>query len=189
MECIVSGFDASTLDSATPYSLSVVVNSVSDATQSVEILSTKQSGVSVSPTSVSPVLATVLTVTLESDYPHEMAVEDFKAQLISTTDKSITRPLYVMDVDDSTKSLTIKFPGADSGNYYVMVNSTHIGRIDEEPLELTVEGVVTGYSPASGSALGGTLITIDGVNFSDDALDNPVKVGNHYCLVLTTSAN
>ena len=119
MECTVSGFDASTLDSAAPYSLSVVVNSVTDATQSVEILSTKQSGVSVSPTSVSPVLATVLTVTLESDYPEEMVVDDFKAKLVSTTDKSITRPLYVMDVDDSTKTLTIKFPGADSGNYFV----------------------------------------------------------------------
>ena len=39
----------------------------------------------------------------------------------------------------------------------------------------------------TGSALGGTLVTIDGINFSDDPLDNPVKVGDHYCLVQTTS--
>ena len=136
-----------------------------------------------SPTSVSPVLATTLSVALESDYPHTLAVDDFKAQLVSTTDPSITRPLYIMDVDDSTKSLTIKFPGADSRIYHVQVSSTDIGRIDEDPLVLTVEGVVTGFSPAVGSALGGTLITIDGVNFSDDLLDNPVKAGNHYCLV------
>ena len=72
-----------------------------------------------SPTSVSPVLATTLTVQLESGYPHVLAVSDFKAQLVSTTDSAITRPLYIMDVDDSTKTLSIKFPGADSGIYHV----------------------------------------------------------------------
>ena len=39
----------------------------------------------------------------------------------------------------------------------------------------------------SGSVLGGTLVTIDGVNFSDDLYDNPVKVGDNWCLVQTTS--
>ena len=72
-----------------------------------------------SPTSVSPVLATVLTISLEDTYPHTLAVADFHAQLVSTTDSSVTRPLYTMDVDDSTKSLSIKFPGADSGVYHV----------------------------------------------------------------------
>lgn len=94
-----------------------------------------------------------------------------------------------MDVDDSTKTVSIKFPGADSGIYYVQISSTQVGRIDQNPLVLTVEGRITSFSPASGSALGGTLITIDGVNFSDDPLDNPVKVGNNYCLVQTTSSS
>ena len=35
---------------------------------------------------------------------------------------------------------------------------------------------------------GGTLVTITGENFSDDALDNPVKIGDSYCYVVTTSA-
>ena len=33
------------------------------------------------------------------------------------------------------------------------------------------------------------MVTIDGINFSDDAYDNPVKVGDNYCLVESTSAN
>ena len=32
-------------------------------------------------------------------------------------------------------------------------------------------------------------MTIDGINFSDDPYDNPVKVGNSYCLVETTNAS
>ena len=121
---MVSGFTTATLDSATPYAATVSVNSVTDSTQSVAILSTKQSGVSVSPTSVSPVLATTLTVTLESTYPHTLVAADFKAQLISTTDDSITRPLYIMSVDDSAKSVDIKFPGADSRLYTTYRSST-----------------------------------------------------------------
>lgn len=80
---MVSGFDASTLNTANPYTVTLSVNSVTDATQTVTILATKQSGVSVSPTSASPVLATVLTVTLESTYPHTMVKEDFNAHLVS----------------------------------------------------------------------------------------------------------
>lgn len=44
-------------------------------------------------------------------------------------------------------------------------------------------GKVTGFTPATVSVHGGSLVTIDGLNFSDDPLDNPVKVGDHYCLV------
>ena len=47
LECTVSGFATDTLDSATPYIATVSVNSVTDATQSVSILATKQSGLTV----------------------------------------------------------------------------------------------------------------------------------------------
>lgn len=92
-----------------------------------------------------------------------------------------------MSVDDAAKTIKIKFPGAESGNYYVQVNSANIGRIDKTPLSLEVIGKMTEFSPKTGSFLGGTLMTIDGLNFSDDPYDNPVKVGDHYCLVETTS--
>lgn len=133
---------------------------------------------------MSPVLASVLTVTLESTYPEILNSRDeFTAILISRDDPDFTRPLFVMSVDDSNKSLQIKFPGADSGNYNIFLVGEGVGRIDKEPLALTVTSQVTSISPLTGSVLGGTMVTIQGINFSDDALDNPVTVGGYWCFV------
>ena len=52
---------------------------------------------------------------------------------------------------------------------------------------ITSEGKVTGISSSGGSMLGGQYVTIDGVNFSNEPLDNPVKVGDTYCLVKTST--
>ena len=41
--------------------------------------------------------------------------------------------------------------------------------------------------PARGSVLGGTLVTITGNHYGTTATDNPVKVGDNYCLVEETS--
>ena len=51
-----------------------------------------------------------------------------------------------------------------------------------------MHATVTSVSPNRGSKYGGTLITITGENFSDDIYDNPVKIGDSYCFVQTTSA-
>ena len=45
---------------------------------------------------------------------------------------------------------------------------------------------MTDFQPRSGSTLGGTLVTITGRHFGTVATDNPVKIGNNYCYVLTT---
>ena len=113
--------------------------------------------------------------------------ENFSAKLLLESDTTVTRPLYVKAVDATAKTVTVKFPGADSGIYLIALESTDIGRIEETALRLTVEGKVTGITPLTGSYLGGTHVTIDGVNFSNDPLDNPVKAGNSWCDVLTTS--
>lgn len=186
--CEVDGFLTSTLDTSNPYSMNITVNGVSDTTQSVTLLTTKQSGVTVSPSSVSPVIASNLTVTLEPTYPETLNKADFSAKLVNVTDASDTRPLYIMSVNDTEKTIKIKFPGADSGSYLVQVTSSSIGRIDKENLAITVESKITGVSPLSGSNLGGTLVTIDGTNFSEDPLDNPVKIGNNYCYVQNSTA-
>ena len=167
--------------------MTIKVNGVVDSSKTVMLLSTKQNGVSVSPTNVSPVLSSVLTVTLESTYPETLTVDSLSVALVKQTDVSVTRPLYVISVDDAAKTIKIKYPGADSGDYFVQVTSKSIGRIDKSQLALKVYGKVTNFSPLSGSALGGTLVTIDGENFSTDPLDNPVKVGKQYCLVETST--
>jgi hypothetical protein len=38
-----------------------------------------------------------------------------------------------------------------------------------------------------GSVLGGTLLTITGNHYGNKATDNPVKVGDNYCIVEETS--
>ena len=103
--------------------------------------------------------------------------------MIHATNSTITRPLYIVSVDDSTKTIVVKFNGGDPGNYLVQVESSSIGRIDKSALTLEVMSKVTGFTPNSSSYLGGQLITITGVNFSNDPYDNPVKVGNDWCYV------
>jgi hypothetical protein len=58
--------------------------------------------------------------------------------LTSADDPDFERTLYIMSVNDADKSLTIKFPGADSGNYNIMLVGEGVGRIDKDPLALTV---------------------------------------------------
>jgi hypothetical protein len=187
--CFIEGFDQTTLNTGSAYTVTVTVNSVVDSTQSVQLLTTKQNGLSISPNSVSPVLATNLTVTLDSGYPETLNAADFTAHLIDATNSTNTRALYVVSVDDSTKTIVIKFPGADSGDYLVQVESSSVGRIDKSALTLEVKAKVTGFSPNTSSYLGGQLITITGENFSTDPLDNPVRVGTDWCYVQTTSAS
>ena len=42
--CLVAGFDDATLDTVNPYTVSITVNSISDATQTVTLLTDKQIG-------------------------------------------------------------------------------------------------------------------------------------------------
>lgn len=119
LECEVAGFDPATIDTVNDYTVSLTINGVLDTSVTVSLLPTKQVGLSVSPSSVSPVLSSEITVTLDSAYPHAMVKEDFKAHLVNDADSTIIRPLYVMSVDDAAKSILIKFPGAESGNYHV----------------------------------------------------------------------
>ena len=44
---------------------------------------------------------------------------NFSAVLVKSDDPTVTRPLYVKAVDSSAKTVTIKFPGAESGIYNI----------------------------------------------------------------------
>ena len=148
LTCLVNGFDAATLDTASEYITTISINGVENNDQTIMILSTKQSGQTVSPNHVSPVLSQVLTINLEATYPMTLTdASEFSATLTSQEDPDFVRTLYVMSVDDSDKSLQIKFPGAESGMYNIMLVGEGVGRIDKDPLELTVGSQVTGISP------------------------------------------
>ena len=135
------------------------------------------------PSTASPVLKTELTIYLADDYSSTLNRSDFKAILYSETDPEYKKELYIMSVDEADKSVKVKFPGAPSGEYFVMLSANQFGRINSDLLLLSVHGTVTDFSPRSGSKYGGTLVTITGENFSDEPLDNPVKIGDHYCYV------
>lgn len=77
--CQVVGFNADTIDTENPYVVTVTVNGVSDSSLTVSLNDDTQGGVSVEPTSVSPVLIATLTVTLEDTYPEALVLEDFTA--------------------------------------------------------------------------------------------------------------
>ena len=102
------------------------------------------------------------------------------------------RPLRVVDVDPTAKTITVKYGGAYSGMYDIVVSNSTGNIFCDIQLEVIFE--VTDFTPKQGSQFGGTLVTITGRHFSDVATDNPVKIGyeyitgtDHYCYVVETS--
>jgi hypothetical protein len=182
--CINRRFTSS---AQTTQTVTVTVNDVADSSLTCTLLSQAEESLSLSPNSASPVLKTELTVYLSSNYPDTLVKEDFNCTLFSNDDETYSRVLYIMSVNDAEKSLLIKFPGAVSGSYYLQVSAAQHGRIDSDLLQLSVHGSITSVSPLTGGKYGGALVTITGENFSNDPLDNPVKIGDHYCYVQTTS--
>jgi len=71
--------------------------------------------------------------------------------------------------------------------YKLVVSTDADGRFDDQALDFQVVGDITSITPLTGSTAGGTLITIKGRNFSKDPLDNPVKIGDVKCLVVSTN--
>lgn len=163
--------------------VNVNINGVEDTSLTFTLLAQAESSIRMVPSSVSPVLKSEIVVYLADTYPEELDREDFNATLYSNTDETYKRVLYVMSVDNDEKSVKIKFPGAYSGSYRLQLSSAQHGRIDSDLLNLDVHGTVTDISPLVGSKYGGALVTITGENFSNDPLDNPVMIGEHYCYV------
>lgn len=102
-----------------------------------------------------------------------MNKDDFTVNATFVDDNSYIRYLRVNEVDDSAKTLTCKFGGAESGSFLISVRHTDYGLIKSD-LILDVNSYVTSISPSTGSMYGGTLITIQGTNFGDVYTDNPV---------------
>lgn len=84
-----------------------------------------ETGISVVPNSVSPVLKQKITITLGSSFPGTLVAADFTVKLTSQSlkDTTITGPvvknLNVVAVDQTAKTLTIMFGGAYSGIYHI----------------------------------------------------------------------
>jgi hypothetical protein len=133
---------------------------------------------------VSPVLKSTLVITLDSSFAGVLDPEDLEVFIEEASNITNIRALNVMSVDNTAKTLSCKYGGAYSGLYKVIVRSISLGRFDADDVELLVQTKITDFTPKSGSRYGGTLITIYGDNFSEDKLDNNVRIGLYTdCLV------
>jgi hypothetical protein len=120
---------------------------------------------------VSPVLKQTLTFTV-TGYSDTLQVNQLQVTIKGPN--GYTRSLYVMSVDDTAKTITVKFNGAPIAQYTFEIYSNSpsaYGLLDTTAISFQTSSTVTGFTPTSGSILGGTLITITGTNFSTTIVD------------------
>ena len=127
-------------------------------------------------TSVAPTLKTRIGFTIDSAFPYPLKREDFSINATSKTNSSYIRMMNVIEANDADKTLATVFGGAWSGKFNLVIRHKQYGMLDTSNLELDVSSTVTSISPKRGSIYGGTLITINGVNFGNKPTDNPVQI-------------
>ena len=127
-----------------------------------------------------------------------MTTEDFSVTLVPsyleltylTINNDGIRPLNVIAVNTAAKTITVKYGGAYSGNYGLVIKSILNGNIDTNATQLHVVFEITSFEPLTGSIFGGTAITVYGGPFTDDIEETIIKVGfywwdgiDNYCYV------
>ena len=123
-----------------------------------------------SPSSASPVLKTNITFTLDADFDDiELVKTDFSLNATNLTNPYYVRYLAIVEVDNESRPRSFKaiFGGAWSGQYQIHLSHKDLGMLDTRGLVLDVNTNITSFSPMFGSVYGGTLLTIDGVNFGN----------------------
>eukprot|EP00117_Sycon_ciliatum_P049916 scpid3685/ scgid35315/ len=108
--------------------------------------------------------------------------------LVNVDDSEKNKILNVESVDDSASTLVAAFGGAWSGTYDVKVISSSLGTFDTS-IQLDVSGTVSDFQPRTGSIYGGNKITVTGINFSANELDNPVNIAWDHCDVLSAEVD
>lgn len=159
--CLTDVFDTTGTDADLTFEVVINGQTITN-TLSTTTRSGIDSGSDLTPSSVSPVLKTNVTIQLATDFPYTLAKEDFSVNATDTSNSSYIRYMNVIDVDDDAKTITCKFGGAESGTFRIWIRHSATGLIESNGLTLDVNTYVTSYSPTSVSIYGGTLLTIDG---------------------------
>lgn len=76
------------------------------------------------------------------------------------------RELNVVAVDTTAKTITVKYGGAYSGTYDLVIVSVANGNIDAQAIQLEVVFEITDIQPLTGSIYGGSKLTITGGPFT-----------------------
>ena len=89
--------------------------------------------------------------------------------------------MNVLRVDDTAKTITCMFGGAESkhGPFEILIRHSVAGLINSTGLILDVNTYVDSYSPKIGSIYGGQLIAITGRNFGNVFTDNPIQISTN----------
>lgn len=143
---------------------------------------------SVSPNSVNPVIKNDLTIQLSSGFPTITDTDDYIVTVKGVTDSTYSKRLNIVEYKEAEEQLIVRFNGAPSGDYLIDIAGPQgVGVITGSGLPLTTLIRLDSFSPAGGSTLGGTLVTLTGQHFGNVATDNPVKIGDNFCYVQETS--
>lgn len=174
--CLTSPFDPNQTADA-PITFDVVINSKQVShTLATNSRNDVQQGKNLNPPSVSPVLKTPIEIQIDTNFPYTLNKNDFSVNASSIVDPSYIRYMNVIAVNDTAKTITVMFGGAESkyGPFKVWIRHAVTGLIESNGLILDVNAYVDSYSPKVGSIYGGTLLTIQGRNFGTEITDNPV---------------
>jgi hypothetical protein len=132
--CLTAAFDAAA-STGSSHGLVVTINGQSITnSESFAIRSSIQSSITISPNSVSPVLKTPITITLESTFAHSLVKEDFTVNATLSTNSTVVKYLRVVSVDDTAKTLLCMFGGAESGVYDITIRHSVEGIVGSSVL-------------------------------------------------------
>jgi hypothetical protein len=92
-----------------------------------------------SPISISPVLKGEIVFTMMAGFPHTLDKADFSVNLTSMSAPEYMKRLNVIKVDTAASTITVKYGGAISGDYSVVMRHAQFGLIDTDALILKVE--------------------------------------------------
>jgi hypothetical protein len=82
------------------------------------------------PSSVSPVLKTKVSIKLDADFPYALNKDHFTVNATSISNSTYIRYMNVIEVDDAQKKLTCMFGGAESGLFQISIRHKDYGLIE-----------------------------------------------------------
>lgn len=147
------------------------------------------------PPTASPIAVTTIKINFNMAYDAaSIDADTFSVELVpknpdlTRPNGALARPLRVVAQDSATRSITVKYGGAYTGEYTLNVKNSVSSIFCDQTFTATFQ--IEEISPRTGSLFGGTLITITGKHFGSAVTDNPVKIGyeyvsgtDHYCYV------
>lgn len=140
---------------------------------------------SINPDSVAPGEKQTLSIILDEDIS-SYSLDTIVVKLIHTTIANYQIQMNPTSINNDT--LNVAFGGAKMGEYklYLQLDSDNFAN---STIQFTVEVKILGMYPTIGSIMGGTIVTITGVNFLSTQLNQVVYMGTTPCKYITNDSS